>query len=49
MVGGEVTRDQRLLCTIANETSDIHKFYRCSYFFLTGNDLGVMCFFSRKS
>ena len=45
----KVTRDQRLLCTIANETSDIHRFYCYSYFFLTGNDLGVMGFFSRKS
>ena len=45
----KVTRDQRLLCTIVNETSDIHRFYCYSHFFLTGNDLGVMGFFSRKS
>ena len=49
--GGQkkITRDQRLLCTIVNETSDIHRFYCYSYFFLTGNDSGVMGFFSRKS
>ena len=41
----KITRDQRLLCTIANETSDIHRFYCYSYFFLTGNDSGVMGFF----
>ena len=35
----------RLLCTIANETSDIQRFYCYSYFFLTGNDSGVMGFF----
>ena len=40
-----VTRDQHLLCTIANETSDIQRFYCYSYFFLTGNDSGVMGFF----
>ena len=45
----KLTRDQRLLCTIAIETSDIHRFYYYSYFFLTGNDLGVIGFFSRKS
>ena len=45
----KVTRDQRLLCIIANVTSDIHRFYCYSYFFLIGNDLGVMGLFSRKS
>ena len=37
------------VCTIANETSDIQMFYCYSYFFLTGNDSGVMGFSSRKS
>ena len=45
----KITRAQRLPCTIANETSDIHRFYCYSYFFLTGNDSGVMGFFSRKA
>ena len=43
-----VTRDQCPLCTIANETSDIQRFYCYSYFFLTGNDSGVMGFFFQK-
>ena len=29
----------------SNETSDIQRFYCYSYFFLTGNDSGVMGFF----
>ena len=28
------------------ETGDICRFYCCSYFFLTGNDLGVISVFS---
>ena len=36
------TRDQRLLCALQKEMGDICRFYCCSYFFLIGNDLGVM-------
>ena len=39
------TRDQRLLCAMQKEMGDICRFYCCSYFFLTGNDLGVMSVF----
>ena len=38
----KVTKDQHLLCAIQKGTADIHRFYCCSYIFLTGNNLGVM-------
>ena len=34
--------DKYLLCAIQKEKGDICSFYYCSYFFLIGNDLGVM-------
>ena len=30
------------------ETGDMCRFYCCSYFFLTGNDLGIMGVFFQK-
>ena len=39
------TRNQHLLCAMQKEKDDICRFYCCSHFFLTGNDLGVMVFF----
>ena len=44
----KISRDQCLLCAIQKEKGGILRFYCCSYFFLTGNDLGVLGVFSRK-
>ena len=40
-----MTRDQHLLCAIQKETDDICRIYCCSFFFLSGHDLGVMGIF----
>ena len=37
-----------LLCAFQKEKVDIRRFYCCSYFFLIGNDLGVIGVFSRE-
>ena len=41
-------RDRHLPCAVQKETGDIFRFYCCSYFFLTRNDLGVMGVFFHK-
>ena len=44
----KITRDQHLLCAIQKEKGDIRWFYCFAYFFLTGNDLGIMGVFFQK-